>query len=188
MDRALTGTQADYAAYAGVTKQAVGKWKSKGLLVFTDDGRVSFAESDARRAEQADPSHKGRGAQGQGSATQGFAHAKARHEHFRAMAAEVDYKRTIGELVDRTEVEDALREAGRAIRRELDGVMLMADELDAAARKGGVQAVRSVLRQRLRELENSTADRLERLRLDRAADDTEGLDLADDGDGDRTYG
>lgn len=183
VNRAFTGSQKDYAAHAGVSKVAVTKWKHRGLLVFTDDGLVDFEASDRRRAENGDPSHVMRQAQRPAVGT-GFAEAKARREHFQALNAEMDYKRAIGELVDRAAVEDALQEAARTIRRELDALPLLADELDAAARQGGVAAVRGKLRERLRLLQETAADKLDRLRLDRAAPDTDELDdQTDDADG-----
>lgn len=42
-----TGSQAAYARYKDVSKQTVTDWKSRGLVVFTEDGKVDFDATDA---------------------------------------------------------------------------------------------------------------------------------------------
>ena len=47
-----TATMAGFAKHRGVSKTAVTKWKTRGLLVFTPDGEIDVAASDARLADR----------------------------------------------------------------------------------------------------------------------------------------
>lgn len=46
-----TGNQAAFAAYKDVSRQTVTDWKQRGLLVFSDDGKVDFLATDQRLAD-----------------------------------------------------------------------------------------------------------------------------------------
>lgn len=48
---AQTGKQAAFAAYKGVSRQTVTDWKQRGLLIFSDDGKVDFLATDQRLAD-----------------------------------------------------------------------------------------------------------------------------------------
>jgi hypothetical protein len=57
---ATTTTLSEFAKLRGVSKPAVTKWKQRGLLVLTPDGRVDVAASQARLAERPDVYRGGR--------------------------------------------------------------------------------------------------------------------------------
>jgi hypothetical protein len=50
-DPRQTGNQASFAAFKGVSRQTVTDWKQRGLLVFSDDGKVDFLATDQRLAD-----------------------------------------------------------------------------------------------------------------------------------------
>ncbi len=50
-DLLQTGNQALFAAYKGVSRQTVTDWKQRGILAYTDDGKVDFLATDQRLAD-----------------------------------------------------------------------------------------------------------------------------------------
>ena len=162
----MFGSQTEYARHVGVTKQAVSKWAKRGVVVFADDGQVDFLASDDKRRQHAHPA-RNRGGRPAGSEPTGFAEAKARREHYQALQAEIAYRQQIGRLVDRQAVIEAQGEVARSVRRDLDRLTLQADALTAAAREGGVPAVRARLAELVRAVQEDIAARLERLIQDR---------------------
>lgn len=185
----MIGSQADYARHRGISKQAVNKAVKAGTIPLMPDGKIDFAEADRARADNGDPARRlslepespaptpsGRattepkpepepaaeaaagGPPEAGGLT--FNAAKTAREAYQAKIAQLDYEQRVGQLLPRREVEDAMATSGRKIRQGLDGLVRWAGELDAAARNGGVDAVRLVLRDRVRALETLIVDSL----------------------------
>lgn len=163
----LIGTQADYARHAGVSRQAVHKMVTKGQVEMDENGQINFAEADFARQQHADPArqnndeeaavtHAGSGA----DADPSYSQARATRERYQADLVRLEYEEKIGLLLRRQDVEDAMAMAGRKIRQSLDALPQWADDIDAAARNGGVAAVRALLRDRVRELESKLVNSL----------------------------
>lgn len=96
---------------------------------------------------------------------------RALRESYNAELARLELEEKKGELVSRREIEDAMVSAGRRIRQGLDAVASWADELDAAARNGGTNAVRSVLKDKMRGLQDLIADSLVSMQDDTVGED-----------------
>lgn|GEM_PF-2658068 len=73
---------------------------------------------------------------------------------------QLEYERQLGLWLPKREIEDAMVASGRKIRQGLDGVVGWADELDAAARNGGAEAVRTLLKKKARALESMVVESL----------------------------
>lgn len=52
-----TGSQAAYARHREVSKQTVTDWKSMGLVVFAEDGKVDFDATDEAPERQPGVNH-----------------------------------------------------------------------------------------------------------------------------------
>lgn len=95
-----------------------------------------------------------------GAAAETYSSARAERENYQAKIAKLEYERQLGKWLPRSEVEDAMVASARKIRQGLDAIVLWADELDAAARNGGVDGVRAILKTKLRALESAIAENL----------------------------
>ncbi len=180
------GNQAAYAKHCGVSRQAISKLVKTGKIPVEDDGKINFARADMARAQNMDPS-RSLAAKMSGSPTTDIPHAdgdddsdlfdqvdaspvqtrptgessyqssRAKREGYNAELARLQLEQQQSLLIDRREVEDAMVTAGRSIRQGLDGIASWSDEIDAAARNGGVNAVRSLLKEKVRGLEELIA-------------------------------
>lgn len=175
----MIGSQAAYGRHAGISKQAVNKLVKQGKIALTADGQVDFAEADHAR-QNGDPARRmstpepqtdedtdeqnyapktdQQAAPGMGGLS--FTKARTAREAYQAKMAQLEYERQLGQWLPRREIEDAMVASGRKIRQGLDGVIDWADELDAAARNGGAEAVRALLKQKARALESMVVESL----------------------------
>ncbi|RCK32496.1 hypothetical protein TH9_12250 [Thalassospira xiamenensis] len=185
------GTQADYAKHRGVSRQAISKLVKQGKIPLESDKKINFAKADHALGKVMDPSRKlaAESAQQNSGADQigddlfdgavrnvpvnkpddqgaDYQEHRALRESYNAELARLELEERQGKLINRREVEDAMVTAGRRIRQGLDGVASWADELDAAARNGGANAVRSVLKDKMRGLQDLIADSLVSLQDD----------------------
>lgn len=164
----MIGTQADYARHAGISKQAVNKLVKKRTIQLRPDGKVDFAAADHARRVNADPARqlvddaaaKPVAADLASPEQLSFSAHRAEREQYQAQLARLDLETRLGKLLSKDEVENAMVQSGRTIRRSLDGMVGWADELTAAARQHGVDGVRSLLKAKLRGLEQTIADSL----------------------------
>lgn len=163
----MIGSQADYAKHAGISRQAVSKAVKAERIPIRPDGKIDFAEADLARNAVAVPTtenpNPANGEQPEAAQNQGgfsYADHRAAREEYQAKLARLQYEREIGELLPLQEVEAAIVEVGRKIQQSLDSLTAWADELDAAARNGGADGVRSVLKAKVRDLEKMTAESL----------------------------
>lgn len=162
-----TGSFSQYAAHAGVSPAYVTKLKAQGRLVMfrQPDGRevVNFDMTDrliqntadqsrARNGQNAKPATAANGnaqdapsgaslnvAGGGGGVDAVFRRAQTQQKIFDAKKAEVEYKKVIGELVDKASVERAVFDAFRTLRDHAFGATQR-----AAARVIGVADMRQV--------------------------------------------
>ncbi|WP_417844830.1 hypothetical protein [Thalassospira sp.] len=81
--------------------------------------------------------------------------SRALRERYNAKMAELLYCEKIGKVLDKQDVEDAMVTAGRRIRQAMDAIIGWADEIYSTAQDGDVQAVRSILKSRVRGLEET---------------------------------
>jgi hypothetical protein len=122
-------TQAQYARHRGVTRAMVSKYGKSDRLVIVD-GKVDVVASDALLAGSLDPARGGRGgksdrqqvgrgapspAQAQQAPAQRsapgpdtYSRVRTHREAFAAKTAEAEYRKMIGELVERDEYNRAL--------------------------------------------------------------------------------
>ncbi len=187
----IVGSQAEYARHANISKQAVSKGIKQGKIPTRPDGRIDFAEADRARRQNGDPARRMAEAgeldgtvhseppdkdtndlelEKAATETGGLSYSEARTEReaIQAKIAQLDYEARLGQLLPRQQVEEAMVASGRKIRQGLDGVVGWSEELDAAARNGGADAVRAVLKDRVRALETMIVESLNLL----ADDDT----------------
>ena len=162
----MIGTQAEYARHAGITRQAVHKLKGLGRIPVRDDGRIDFAEADHARRSNGDPARRmangaaanaGRDAGG-GHEQQSFSQARTERELFNVQLAKLALEERLGALLPRQAIEEGMVECGRIIRRSIDSLVAQSDEIASIARSGGTDAVRQLLRKRVREIEQSAVD------------------------------
>lgn len=124
------GSQAEYARSRGVSRGVVTEEKKAGRLVFTDDGLVDFEASDRRRKETASRDdvkdrharNKGEKVAEQSAAGNSYQEAKALKEKYLALQAKADYEKSIGELVDRADVERDWVEVATIMRSSLERI------------------------------------------------------------------
>lgn len=163
----MVGGQADYARHAGISRQAVHKMVAAGKIPVRSDGQIDFVEADVARDAIADPARRLNdeapappppAPAAEGGLT--FNKARTATEAYRARLAEIEYKRAVGALLPREGVERGMFAAGRVIKRQIDTLVSMAEEIAAAARDGGADQVRALLRQRVREVEQAMSDAL----------------------------
>ncbi|MDJ0685389.1 MAG: hypothetical protein QNJ84_11860 [Alphaproteobacteria bacterium] len=182
----MIGSQAAYAEHAGISRQAVNKAVKQRKIPVRPDGQIDFEEADHARRQNGDPARRMAAMAGEpeppdhedenlaldeaAPKTGGLSFNKARtvREAYQAKMAELEYERQLGLWLRKQEVQDAMVASGRKIRQGLDGVVGWAEELDAAARNGGIEAVRTVLKERVRTLETMIVESLNLL----ADDDT----------------
>lgn len=134
-----TATQSEFAAMLGKDKSYVTRLKQAGRLVMSADGKVDVEQSHARIAATADPSKEhvadrhvadrhvaGRSApdqpRGVDPVGNSFQQAKAVREKYGALQAKVEYERTIGKLIDRDEVNQALEDVVNLARQSVENL------------------------------------------------------------------
>jgi hypothetical protein len=161
------GSQSDYAKHANISRQMVSKLVKQGKIPKRPDGKIDFAVADHARKQNSDPgrvSVKDEPAVTAPAGTSGggvsFNDAKTASAAYDAKLKQLAYEEKMGALVPIRDVENAMVASGRQIRRALDTVLTWADEIDAAARNGGVDAVRAKLKERVRGLEESISESL----------------------------
>ncbi|MHC8493423.1 hypothetical protein ACTU44_12020 [Thalassospira sp. SM2505] len=183
------GNQAAYAKHRGVSRQAISKLVKSGKIPFTKAGSVieiNFAQADKALGQTIDPSrtlaaesgsqpvgkpHSGGDLFDQPVVTQidtgqsgeqgsDYQQHRAAREGYNAEIARLDLEERLGRLVDKQDVEESMVTAGRQIRQGLDAIPGWSDEIDAAARNGGVNAVRSLLKEKVRILQDVIATSL----------------------------
>ncbi|RCK20080.1 hypothetical protein TH8_19645 [Thalassospira profundimaris] len=183
------GNQAAYAKHRGVSRQAISKLVKSGKIPVTRIGNaieINFAQADKALGQTIDPSRTlaaESGSQPVGKPRSGddlfdqtvvtqidagqsgeqgsdYQQHRAAREGYNAEIARLDLEERLGRLVDKHDVEESMVTAGRQIRQGLDAIPGWADEIDAAARNGGVNAVRSLLKEKVRGLEEMIADSL----------------------------
>jgi hypothetical protein len=81
--------------------------------------------------------------------------SRALRERYNAKMAELLYREKVGKVLGKQDVEDAMVTAGRRIRQAMDAIIGWADEIYSTAQDGDVQAVRSILKSRVRGLEET---------------------------------
>lgn len=138
--------QIAFAEYLGVARSYITQLKQQGRLVMTERGLVDVAASIIRIQETADPNRddvaarhaKERGAVTAVAAAAGktekpakqkrekdpnqitFADGRAKEQHFRALQAELDYKKAIGEVVLSAEVSHAVADMLMTFRQRIE--------------------------------------------------------------------
>ena len=152
-------TRAEYARRAGVSRAAVTKMVKTGRVpTYGARKLIDPDEADRRRAvnlvrvdieDQKNPVEIGE-----------LTTRKTESEGYRSELLRLELEKRRGNLLDRTAVVDALVLAGGRIGRSIEGLLAIADQLDAAARNGGVDAVRSILKEQVRAMRERIADQL----------------------------
>lgn len=156
-------TQAAFSRHIGKTRGYVTQLKTHGRLVMTADGkRVMVAESMQLIADTEDPNrvdvkerHAQARTQGVGTAdtldapdydenTPKLGKAKAKEAHYKALQAEIAYKKEVGELVDKQEMQAAVSDCVLVFKQGIENLPhLVAPELVGK----DVNAVRGTLKQ-----------------------------------------
>ncbi|WP_073953759.1 hypothetical protein [Thalassospira sp. TSL5-1] len=182
----MIGSKSEYARHLGVSPAAVTKMVKTGKIPVRDDGRIDFADADFARRANGDParapSHstnepvenrsdndaslfdlgeeRDTSKQPDARSNPTYTDARTEREQYAAKLARLDYEQKMGNLLPKQEILDAMVASGRRIRQGLDSMIGWAEEIDAAARNGGSDAVRTVLKQKTRDLQTMIAESL----------------------------
>lgn len=136
-----TITRAEFARQMGVNKSTVTRWAEKGQIVLSGSG-VDVEASRQRLHETggARPDVANRHAVARGKAVgavetpapptppsstedkvgNSYQAARAVKEKYAALAAKLDYERSLGNLIPKDDVDTALRSLGASVRAKLD--------------------------------------------------------------------
>jgi hypothetical protein len=182
----MIGSKSEYARHLGVSPAAVTKMVKTGKIPVRDDGRIDFADADFARRSNGDPARtssdttnepienkldndaslfdqgedRDTSKQPETKTSPTYTDARTEREQYAAKLARLDYEQKMGNLLPKQEILDAMVASGRRIRQGLDGATSWAEELDAAARNGGANAVRAILKQKTRDLQTMIAESL----------------------------
>ena len=159
----------DVAKKRGISKQAVSKqlqrYEGTQHQVSTrKSGRtklVNIVEFDRARDALDDPSKLLDVEQPKKDAGDGgYKKHRTDREGYQAELARLELEERQGKLRHIDEIEDGLAKIGVELSQSFGMMITWADELSSAANKGGVDAVRAVLKKKARELAHKSADRL----------------------------
>jgi len=123
-------TQAEFARRLGVTRQAVNQAIKRHNIETDERGRVNPVVLD--------------GILGSTNASADLTNAKAKIEHFKALQAELDYKKKAELVIDRDLMEESMERCAEIIVRDMEQFPAHADELanqDAATVKKKLKAL-----------------------------------------------
>jgi len=145
----LRVTQAELARMFGVSRQAVSQWVKKGILSFGPDGRIDPRHAASQVLKKTDPGRlrakllkstsdnetalrkrvaeleaqlEGADDAPDKGDTGDYHKARARTEHFKSLAAEREYMKSMGELLRTDEVCDAVSSAATALRVRMEAL------------------------------------------------------------------
>lgn len=148
MSDELAMTQAAYAAHRGVSRQAISKLVGGGKIPVRPDGKIDAAEADRALGETRErldePRESGGFMPSQESA--GLTKARTATEVYKARVAQLDYEERIGKLRPIDDIRDAAQTVAGALMRVIELLPAMADDLTAAAMRGGPEATRAALK------------------------------------------
>lgn len=131
-------SKAEYARYRGVSGAMVSKWTTRGQIAIVD-GKVDRDVSDTMLAATRDPARGGKNGKSDGDfagaapvepaakppVTPGgdtYARVRTYREGFRAKTEEVEYRRTVGELVEKSRYDKALADGLVPILAAMDSL------------------------------------------------------------------
>jgi hypothetical protein len=160
----LEMNQTEYARHRGVTKQAVAWLVKAGKieLITKPDGskvidaaaadlalgetreRIVTRDDEATDAAPAAPTSPPEGG--------GLTKAKTATEVYRARLAQLEYEERIGHLLKTDDVTRSAELCGEAIVRDIDRLSTYAEDVAVAFGRGGVPAVRTLLKEIARSL------------------------------------
>lgn len=166
MQTGRVGTQADLARHLGVTPQAVSKAIANGRIAKRSDGTIDFAEAARTFTATRPPSAVEPAspvaldltapvADEPSEQTRDYQKSRAEREFYQAELARLELERQQGLLLRADDVTEAMGEAAMVIRSKLDSLFGRAEALDAAARNGGVEGVRALLKEAIRDVQQS---------------------------------
>lgn len=175
----LEMTQAEYARYRGVSRQAVNKEVRAGKLPLTPSGKIDVAAADRLRGEireRIDLPRTGElpleDGSAPGSSTGKLTEAKADRESYLARIAQLDYEERIGRLLPVEDVTRAMERCAESLVRDIERLPALADDLASAFRARGVPGLRAALKEKAREIRETIAANM-RATADAQEDDLE---------------
>lgn len=153
--------QAEFARLRGVSRATVWEYKSKGLLVMTDDGLVDVAASQARLQEQLDPARGGvrTGAKKPAAGSRAYMVAKTAEMEARAARQQLELRERAGELVEK----DTVHRRGFTLARQAQEAMIAIPDRLASliAAETDPAKVHELLSNELRQVANDLAKAVE---------------------------
>ncbi len=151
-------TLAEYARHRGVTQQAVSMAIRDGRLHDSIDSsnpkRLRIADIDAADREWDEKSDNTRKPNGAGQFGAQLQENAAREKHFRALLAELDYKKRAGELVPADEARAAVIEKFTAVKTKLLGIPARIKQRLPHIELADVQVIDELVRETLEDLAN----------------------------------
>lgn len=190
----MQGTAADYARARGISQAAVSKLISKGKIARDPAGIIDFVAADRARndsrvravladeaPEPPQPMPAGSGALAGGEAApSGLNRAALVEKTYRAKLLQLELEERQGLLIPKEGVLMGATEAGRAVARDLRGILNWAEDIAAAATVGGVGAVRAVLQERIHAIQARLTKHVAMIaRRGEEDEDEEAADVAD---------
>lgn len=148
-----TATLTEFAALRGVHKSTVTRYKQADRLVFTDDGLIDVDASNKRIKDTADPNRDDvvrRHAEkknktydiGSDDNSASYQASRAKKEKYLALQAKADYEKSIGELVERDQVQRDWTNVAIIMRSALERVPdLLSAELASESDHNRVHAI-----------------------------------------------
>lgn len=126
-------SQAEFARMQVWSRSYVTQLKTEGRLVFDAAGKVDVEASLELIGKTADPNRddvKARHAENRGEKKTktksldevNFSAGRAKEQHFKALQAELDYRKTIGELVSREDMQNAVADLVTTFRQEVENL------------------------------------------------------------------
>jgi hypothetical protein len=125
--------QTEFAKLQGWSRSYVTQLKGEGRLVMTDENKVDVEASLLLINQTADPNRddvKKRHADNRGADKpktksadeESFARGRAKEQHYKAQQAELDFKKAIGELVNREDMQRAVSDMVTTFRQEIENI------------------------------------------------------------------
>lgn len=154
--------QTQFAKHIGVSKGYVTQLKQAGRIVMTQDGLVDVEASESRIKETEDANRddvKARHAAARGSEKAApaekkqavkdvnhvtFSEGRAKEQHYKSLQAELEYQRTIGELVPKADMQAAVADVVTTFRQALEN---MPHRISAELVGKDIDFIRSALKQ-----------------------------------------
>ena len=156
-------TQAEFSRHRGVSRATVSEYKKKGLLIFTDDGRVDVAASEAKLDSSLDPSRggdrSGRDVKPSANKDSDLMKAKVNESLTKTAKQALEVEKMAGRLIEK---EPTAMAAFTLSRNALESLLAIPDRLSTLlAVESDAAVVHELMSKEIRDVANTLADAAE---------------------------